>query len=109
MAKILTHKEYSESFLSKKPSVPAEPVAPHEAHIKAPPVASNDRKVRVEYQLFHPDCSENYKINGKYIVDITGDIIELEIKDGVLRTEDIGIKNHLVSKGLIFIQEREIE
>lgn len=67
-------------------------------------VAPRPDKPKVKYVFFHPDNSENERINGTYKVLKGSDIVELKIIDGIITTYDEEIKQTLVTQGMIYIK-----
>lgn len=103
MPKILSYDEYQSLTTSKK-AVDKEVEQVFDNFPAPPPVAPK----RVEYLFFHPDNSETKRLNGKYVVEYDGKIIDVPIVEGVLKTDNEAIKNILISKGMIFTHEREV-
>jgi hypothetical protein len=98
MPKVVSYEEYQSL---KKTEVIAKKRSPEPAPQKA-------IKTNKEYLFFHPDNSETNKVNGKFLVEDEGKIIEIPIEQGILKTADEKIKNILMMKGMIFTHEREV-
>jgi hypothetical protein len=103
MPKILSYDEY-ESLTTSKRAVEKTEESVFQ-NFPAPPTAALKR---VEYLFFHPDNSETHRVNGKYIVEHDGKIIDVPIIAGILKTDNEAVKNILISKGMIFTHEREV-
>jgi hypothetical protein len=103
MPKILSYDEYVSLTTSEK-AVGTEEGQELGDSPAPPPIAPK----RVEYLFFHPDNSETHRVNGKYVVEHEGKIIDVPIIAGVLKTENEAVKNILISKGMIFTHEREV-
>ena len=109
MPRILTHSEFEN--LSKNVSSNRESVAPPTQKPTPSPI-KNGKRYNVpikEFYFMHPDNSENYKISGEFIIDVNGKMIEIPIIEGILKTTDEKVKNALISKGIIFTHEKEVE
>jgi len=108
MARILTHSEYqslSATFPDKKgePEHTTPRPAPclHESVVKK-------NETKKEYFFIHPDKLHDHS-DGKFIViRSNGHVVEIPIEGGCLKTDDEEIKKELMSKGIIFISEREV-
>lgn len=104
MSKVLSYDEYEKLKIS-------------DAHIKRgdpdigvdqdpPPPVKQEEEKKVEYFFFHPDSTETGYVNGKYFVETSEGIKELEIKDGVIKTDREEIKNILIQKGFSFMYQK---
>jgi len=109
MPRILTHSEFDN--LSKNVSSNRESVAPPTQKPALSPIKNGKQynEPIKEFYFMHPDNSANYKISGEFIIDVNGKMIEIPIIEGILKTTDEKVKNALISKGIIFTHEKEVE
>ncbi len=99
---VLTHDEYED--IQEEKNITAKPESEHK-----PLSGFTFSKNKIEYHLFHPDNTSFERINKKYNVQIEGKKFELDIIDGVIVTDDINIKSHLMEEGFIYLYEKETE
>lgn len=69
------------------------------------PKKNND----IEYILFYPDNSKDRYYSGKYLLEKNDKILELQIENGKITTDDIEIKDILIKSGFIFLYQRSKE
>jgi len=107
MPRILTHSEFESLSATSihrngEPGVTTPCPAP-------PPQIVKENKVRKEYLFIHPDKLHD-RSDGKFcVMRNNGHAVEIPIECGCLKTEDEEIKNVLISKGMLFTHEREIQ
>ena len=108
MSRILTHSEYESLSVKLSYSTAEEPETTTTLH-PAPLPSQKELKIRMEYMFIHPDKLHDQS-DGKFIVmGKNGHMVEIPIEGGCLKTNDPEIKNALISKGMIFTYEREIQ
>jgi hypothetical protein len=105
MRQVLTHKEYQKGIktMSGNPGlVSSENKFKEAIKSEALEVFSEVKPIiKKTYYLFHPDNSINYLRKGKYFVSGK----ELDIKDGVIKTDDNEVKKALISQGFSLMYE----
>lgn len=114
MPKVLTHKEYEALSLTSYKSEELEAIKPTGNNPVLPILSSDlnkpeEIKKRIQYIFLHPDNGTTSKINGRFIIEREGKRIEVDIIDGIIKTEDEYIKNELILKGMIFTNQKTLE
>ena len=96
MPRALTQAEYDARKKTLKPEpLPVKGVAP---------VEKVEDALVIEYSLMHPDTPKDFRLDGKYIVEI-GDVKhELQIVRGVVRTKLREVMEKLRGSGWIFMR-----
>lgn len=106
MPRILTQSEFDN--LSKNKTFHGEPVPPPTNPAPSPIKKANNEKPGKEFYFMHPDNSQNYKISGKFIIQVDKKMVQIPIVEGILKTTDETIKNALIKNGMIFTHEKEV-
>lgn len=107
MPRILTHSEFEN--LSKIKPFHGEPEPTTHTPAPLPLKKAKSNEPVKEYYFMHPDNSVNYKISGKFIINVNDRMVEIPIIEGILKTTDEKVKNALMTKGMIFTYEKEVE
>ena len=108
MSRILTHSEFESLpattfHKTGEPEATTPRPAPRPHHNEG-----NEKAIRTEYLFIHPDKLHD-RSDGKFcVMRNNGHAVEIPIQCGCLKTDDEEIKNVLISKGMIFTHEREI-
>jgi len=106
MPRILTHSEFEN--LSKSKPFHGEPAPSDNTPAPLPLKKAKSNEPNKEFYFMHPDNSVNYKISGKFTIEVNGKMIEIPIIEGILKTTDEKVKNELITKGMIFTHEKEV-
>lgn len=61
-----------------------------------------------EFFLFHPDnpASSSSYLNTKYVTKVTGRTVTLSVVNGVIRTDNLAIRNELIKQGFVLMYSR---
>jgi hypothetical protein len=62
---------------------------------------------KATWKFMHPENTRNHPINGNYAFSVNGEPVQLEVKEGIVRTKDFYTAQELERHGFILQSVRE--